>query len=75
MPSGPSGALHVGGAVSLACGWVRRLEARPGPDVAHRHRGQAPPSRRTRIERSLPTFLSPHPISHAIPPRPFRILK
>ena len=34
-----------------------------------------PPSRRTRIQWSLPTFLSPHPISHAIPPRPFQILK
>ena len=31
VPSGPSGALHTGGAVSLECGWVRRLEARPGP--------------------------------------------
>ena len=27
----PSGALHTGVAVSLECGWVRRLEARPGP--------------------------------------------
>ena len=27
----PSGALHTGGAVSLECDWVRRLEARPGP--------------------------------------------
>ena len=27
----PSGALHTGGAVSLACGWVRCFEARPGP--------------------------------------------
>ena len=34
-----------------------------------------PPSHRTRIERSLPTFLSPPPISHASPPRPFQILK
>ena len=41
--SGPSGALHAGGAVSLACGWVRRLEARPGPAATLRHRGQAPP--------------------------------
>ena len=40
--SGPSGALHTGGAVSLACGWVRRLEARPGPAAAHGHRNQAP---------------------------------
>ena len=31
VPSGPSGTLHTGGAVSLMCGWVRRLEARPGP--------------------------------------------
>ena len=27
----PSGALHTGGAVSLECDWVRRVEARPGP--------------------------------------------
>ena len=27
----PSGALHTGGAVSLECDWVRRLEARPVP--------------------------------------------
>ena len=32
---GPSGALHTGGAWSLMCGWVRRLEARPGPAAAH----------------------------------------
>ena len=31
MPSGPSGALHTGGAWSLGCGLARRLEARPGP--------------------------------------------
>ena len=31
VPSGPSGALHTGGAVSLTCGRARRLEARPGP--------------------------------------------
>ena len=30
-PSGPSGALHTSGAVSLTCGSARRLEARPGP--------------------------------------------
>ena len=30
-PSGPSGALHTGGAWSLMCGSARRLEARPGP--------------------------------------------
>ena len=31
VPSGPSGALHTGGAWSLMCGSARRLEARPGP--------------------------------------------
>ena len=31
----PSGALHTGGAVSLECGWVRRLEARPGVAIVH----------------------------------------
>ena len=30
VPSGPSGALHTGGAALLMCGWVRRIEARPG---------------------------------------------
>ena len=40
VPSGPSGALHTGGAVSLACGWVRRLEARPGPAAAHGRRSR-----------------------------------
>ena len=30
-PFGYSGALHTGGAVSLMCGSVRRLGARPGP--------------------------------------------
>ena len=30
-PSGPSGTLHTGGACVAVCGWVRRLEARPGP--------------------------------------------
>ena len=34
-PSGPSGALHTSGAVSLGV-------ARPGPATAHRHRGQDP---------------------------------
>ena len=38
---GPSGALHTGGAWSLMCGWVRRLEARPGPATAHGHRSRA----------------------------------
>ena len=30
-PFGHSGALHTGGTVSLMCGSVRRLGARPGP--------------------------------------------
>ena len=38
----PSGALHTRGAVSLECGWVRRLEARPGPATAHGHRRLIP---------------------------------
>ena len=40
-PSGPSGALHTSGAGSLTCGSARRLEARPGPATAHRHRGRS----------------------------------
>ena len=43
VPSGPSGALHTGGAWSLMCGLARRLLVRPGPATAHRHRSQAPP--------------------------------
>ena len=42
VPSGPSGTLHTGGAWSLMCGSVRRLEARPGL-VAHGHSSLAPP--------------------------------
>ena len=41
-PPAPSGALHTGGAWSLMCGSVRRLEARPGL-VAHGHSSLAPP--------------------------------
>ena len=41
-PPVPSGALHTGGAWSLMCGSVRRLEARPGL-VAHGHSSLAPP--------------------------------
>ncbi|MEZ7679721.1 hypothetical protein O3645_09705, partial [Pauljensenia sp. 27098_8_107] len=36
----PSGALHASGAWSLMCGWVRRLEAWPGPAAAHGHRSR-----------------------------------
>ena len=43
VPSGPSGALHTSGAWLLMCGLARRLKARPGPAIAHRHRGQATP--------------------------------
>ena len=42
VPSGPSGALHTGGAWSLMCGLVRRFEARPGPATAHGHHSLAP---------------------------------
>ena len=31
VPSGPSGALHTGGAWSLMCYWMLCFEARPGP--------------------------------------------
>ena len=37
----PSGTLHTGGACVAVCGWVRRLEARPGPAAAHGHRSLA----------------------------------
>ena len=37
-PSGPSGALHTGGAWSLMCGSARRLVVRPGPATAHGRR-------------------------------------
>ena len=37
----PAGALHTGGAWSLFSGSVRRLDARPGPATAHRHRGRS----------------------------------
>ena len=40
-PSGPSGALHTSGAWSLMHGSVHRLEVRPGPAAAHRHRGRS----------------------------------
>ena len=41
VPSGPSGALHTSGAWSLMHGSVHRLEVRPGPAAAHRHRGRS----------------------------------
>ena len=41
-PSVPSGTLHTGGACVAVCGWVRRLEARPGPAAAHGPRSLAP---------------------------------
>ena len=78
VPSGPSGALHTCGAGSLFGSSTRRLEARPGPSAAHGHRSLAPtwtPSLAPRPSRpaprprpSRPSFLNPHPISHAIPP-------
>ena len=42
-PSGPSGTLHTGGACVAVCGWVRRLEARPGLAAAHGHRSPRVP--------------------------------
>ena len=41
VPSEPSGAFHTSGAWLLMCGLARRLEARPGPAIAHGHRRQA----------------------------------
>ena len=43
MPSVPSGALRTGGACVAVCGWVRRLEARPGLAAAHGHRSPRVP--------------------------------
>ena len=40
VPSGPSGALHTGGAWLLMCGSVRRLVVRPGPAAAHGRRSR-----------------------------------
>ena len=40
VPSGPSGALHAGGAWLLMCGSVRRLVVRPGPAAAHGRRSR-----------------------------------
>ena len=45
--------------------------ARPVPPPPTGTTAWPPPSRRTRIQWSLPTFLSPPPISHAIPLRVF----
>ena len=42
VPSVPSGTLRTGGACVAVCGWVRRLEARPGPAAAHGPRSLAP---------------------------------
>ena len=68
--AGPSGTLHTGG----AC-WVRRLGARSGPAATHRHCGQASPQpHRCRVKTSLTALLSPHPISHVIPPWLFQML-
>ena len=39
VPSGPSGALHTCGARCAGVWLARRLNARPGPAAAHRHRG------------------------------------
>ena len=48
--------------------------SRPVPPPPTGTAAWPPPSRRTRIQWSLPTFLSPPPISHAIPLRVFRDL-
>ena len=48
--------------------------ARPFPPPPTGTTAGPPPSRRTRIQWSLPTFLSPPPISHAIPLRLFQTM-
>ena len=48
--------------------------ARPVPPPPTGTAAGPPPSRRTRIQWSLPTFLSPPPISHAIPLRLFQTM-
>ena len=71
VPSGPSGALHTGGAWPLGCGLARRLEARPGPAAAHRHRGLAPQAtRRAPIGRGLVCVCLPWPCRRPPAPRP-----
>ena len=47
--------------------------ARPVPPPPTGTAAWPPPSRRTRIQWSLPTFLSRHPVSHAIPLKYFEI--
>ena len=62
VPSGPSGALHTGGAWSLGCGLAHRLEARPGP--------AGPAAGSGRCFRGMYSA-----ISHVIPLRMFQDLK
>ena len=57
-PSGPSGSLHTGAAALLMCGWVSRLEARPGLATTHGRRSLALRSlRRPPIGRGLGLLL------------------
>ena len=60
--AGPSGALHTGGAVSLACGLARRLVVRPGPATAQ----VSHPDLTCRIAETVPNFArnSPATISN-----------
>ena len=88
VPSGPAGALHTSGTWSLMCGWVLRLKAWPGPATAHGHRSRVLRFLRRPTHQwgwvcwrvagcvgSLSGYGSKLAISHAIPPRPFQILK
>ena len=72
VPSGPSGTLHTGG----ACCCVLPGQAPPPPTgtAAWPLLGprRSPPD--LRPSPSLPSFLNPHVISHAIPPRLFQTL-
>ena len=77
-PVPPAPSTPVGPGV-LACGSVRRLEARPGPAAAHRHRGRAlrslrrPPHRRPQLGASSRSPARPRhrpPAPRQVPPAP-----
>ena len=66
-PDPPAPSTSVGPGV-LVRGWARSLVVRPGL-AAHGRCSLAPPRpHRPRVQPSLPTFLSPHSMSHVILP-------
>ena len=76
VPSGPSGALHTSGAYCahmLPCPRHRPRAPQPAPPHLRALARQAPTGTPSLTPRpSLPSFLNPHAISHAIPPRLFQ---